>query len=173
MTVEDEKQRALLAGLAVLGAQPASPGLDAAVEGWLTVFGAMAESLPPQEPPAGSWERLADRLPPPAGLHSIAGALGGPWEPMAPGVARRVFMRAADGEPLAFLLRVDAGARVDAHPHALREECVVIQGDLRIAGVNLGPGDFHVAEAGSMHATMVSQGGVLAYIRYLELPKAA
>lgn len=172
MTVDDEKQKALLAGLAVLAAEPTSPQMAAAVDGWLTVFGAMAEGLPPQEPPAGGWERLADRLPP-AGLHSIAGALGGPWEPLAPGVARRVFMRAPDGEPLAFLLRVDAGARVDAHPHALREECVVIQGDLRIAGVDLGPGDFHVAEAGTRHASMVSRGGVLAYIRYLDLPKAA
>lgn len=173
MTDDEKKERALLAGLAVLAAEPVPAELNDAVEGWLTIFGALAETLPPQSPPEGNWERLEARLPPDTGLRTMVGVVNGPWEPAGPGVSRRVLLRAADGEPLAFLLRVEAGGRVVAHPHDRREECMLIQGDVRIAGADLRPGDFLVADAGSTHAEMTTQGGMLAYIRYLDLPSAA
>lgn len=171
---EEKKQRALLAGLAVLAADPVPAELDAAVDGWLTVFGTLAETLLPVTPPDGSWERLEALLPDAApGLQTMVGVMDGPWEPAGPGAFRRVLLRAPDGEPLAFLLRVEPGGRVLSHPHDRREECVLIQGDGRIAGADLRPGDFLVAEAGSSHAEMTTKGGMLAYIRYLDLPAAA
>lgn len=173
MTYDEKKERALLAGLAVLAAEPVPADLNDAVEGWLTIFGALAETLPPQPAPEGSWERLEARLPPGGELRTMVGVVDGPWEPVGPGVSRRVLLRAPDGEPLAFLLRVEAGGRVLAHPHDRREECMLIQGDVRIADADLLPGDFLVAEAGSTHAEMTTRGGMLAYIRYLDLPAAA
>lgn len=175
MTDEEKKQRALLAGLAVLAADPVPAELDDAIDGWLTVFGTLAETLPPVTPPDGSWERLEARLPlvTATGLQTMVGVMDGPWEPAGPGAFRRVLLRAPDGEPLAFLLRVEPGGRVLAHPHARREECMLIQGDIRIAGADLKPGDFLVADAGSTHAEMTTQSGMLAYIRYLDLSIAA
>lgn len=176
--MEDERQqRALLAGLAVLAAEPASPELDAAVDGWLTIFGALAETLPPVTPPPALWDRVEAALPPgPAvqtGIQAMTGVIDGPWEPVCTGVSRRVLLRGVGGEPLAFLLRAEQGARVPAHQHIRREECVLIQGDIQIGGVDLRPGDFLVADRGSEHTEMITKGGMLAYVRYLDLPAAA
>ncbi|MEF2975520.1 cupin domain-containing protein, partial [Pseudomonas aeruginosa] len=56
------------------------------------------------------------------------------------------------------------GTVVDTHAHDIDEECYVISGDIAFGQEALGPGDFHVAPAGSRHGHVSSRGGCLCLI---------
>lgn len=62
-------------------------------------------------------------------------------------------------EVATLLLKVEPGTVYPSHHHSGHEECYVIEGDLRVAGRELGPGDFHHADSGSDHGTLHTIGG--------------
>jgi hypothetical protein len=45
------------------------------------------------------------------------------------------------------------------------EECLVLEGEMIIAGVRFGTGDYHVAPAGFVHAELTSGTDGLIFIR--------
>jgi anti-sigma factor ChrR (cupin superfamily) len=59
---------------------------------------------------------------------------------------------------------LEAGARVATHRHADDEHCYVISGDLHVAGRRIVTGDYHRADAGSVHQSLYSEGGCLLLI---------
>ena len=59
------------------------------------------------------------------------------------------------------LVRMLAGAQLPPHEHAGVEQIFVIEGDCNVRGERLGPGDYHRAEAGSVHETTNTVGGTL------------
>jgi anti-sigma factor ChrR (cupin superfamily) len=64
------------------------------------------------------------------------------------------------------LVRMAPGSAYPAHRHAGPEECYVLSGDLRVGdALQLGPGDFQRAEAGSHHAPQSTRGGCLLLIQ--------
>ena len=87
----------------------------------------------------------------------------------------------ADGEPpspvaikvlrehegvLSYLLRLDPGASLPPHRHPQDEECVVLEGRLRVGSkVEIGPGGYHLAHAGALHATIGSATGATIFLR--------
>ena len=87
----------------------------------------------------------------------------GSWEPLAPSVA--IKMLDDDGAMQAFLLRLDAGARLPAHEHTGDEVCLVLEGSVRLGDVDVSAGDYHVALGGSRHGDIVSMTGALLFIR--------
>ena len=87
----------------------------------------------------------------------------GGWVPFAPKVALK--MLEDDGAMQAFLLKFDAGWRVDAHDHPGDELCLVLEGDFRLGDLELGAGDYHVARRGTRHGEASSRGGCLLFIR--------
>lgn len=105
-------------------------------------------------------ERVADA----DASHSNIDAHEGDWQPLDDGVAVKV-LHAQDGV-LSYLLRLAPGARVPAHRHRLDEECVVLQGRLLLGSrYSLGPGGWHLARAGTLHASLVAPEGALVYLR--------
>jgi quercetin dioxygenase-like cupin family protein len=125
-------------------------------------------AAPPVEPPAGAWAGITAALDAagPAGL-LLTRAARVPWEAWSEGVEMKVLHRDPAGEPSAMLLRVAPGAPIAEHVHDRIEECLILTGDLDVAGQILGPGDFQVAYPGSSHARMTSPSGSLIYVRYL------
>ncbi len=96
--------------------------------------------------------------------HLSVPADGGTWRPFADGVHIKV-LHEHDGE-MAYLLRLDAGAAIPPHRHPIDEECVVLEGRLRIGeAIELGAGAFHLARAGSLHARISTDGGATIYLR--------
>lgn len=63
-----------------------------------------------------------------------------------------------------FLLRMEPGCQIPAHPHSDVEECYVIQGDIFTNGKELRAGDYVRAAAGSEHEQSYSRNGCLLLI---------
>lgn len=97
-------------------------------------------------------------------LHRTVRAQAGVWEPVAPGVERKLLWET--GDATSCMLRLAPGTSFPAHGHPIDEECVVLEGSLRIgADLLLRPGDFHVALKGVAHEPVSTDDGVLCYLR--------
>ena len=59
------------------------------------------------------------------------------------------------------LVRMPPGAALPVHQHLGVEQFFIIEGDCYVAGQQLGPGDYHRAEAGTIHETTYTVGGTL------------
>jgi anti-sigma factor ChrR (cupin superfamily) len=55
--------------------------------------------------------------------------------------------------------RLEGGVRYPAHFHHGAEDFCILTGDLHVGGVEMGPGDFHHADAGTEHGVNYSIGG--------------
>lgn len=74
-----------------------------------------------------------------------------------------------DGGSRTYLLRMEPGAVVPAHRHEADEECLVLEGDLHVQGdLVLRAGDYHLARAGVLHATIRTEAGALLLLRGTE-----
>ncbi len=97
-------------------------------------------------------------------LHRTVRAQAGVWEPVAPGVERKLLWETADATSC--MVRLAPGTSFPPHGHPLDEECVVLEGSLRIgADLVLLPGDFHVGIKGIEHETVSTDDGVLCFLR--------
>ena len=105
-------------------------------------------------------------------LHGTVRAEAGAWEPVSPGVERKLLWES--GDSLSCMLRLAPGAVVAAHGHLLDEECVVLEGSLRIGSdLVLHVGDFHVGVHGVAHAETSSETGAMVYLRGARQPEPA
>jgi quercetin dioxygenase-like cupin family protein len=65
-----------------------------------------------------------------------------------------------------YLLRLQAGAVLPAHHHPMDEECVVLEGELRIGeSIILKAGGFHLARKDVPHADITTDTGALIFLR--------
>lgn len=97
-------------------------------------------------------------------LHRTVRADAGVWETIGPGLKRKLLWES--GDALSCLMRLAPGAVVAGHSHLIDEECVVLEGTLRIgADLLLHAGDFHVGVKGVAHAEASTETGVVVYLR--------
>jgi len=88
----------------------------------------------------------------------------GEWQPILAGVAIKV-LREHEGV-LSYLLRLDPGAVLPPHRHPRDEECVVLEGRLRVGTqVEIGPGGYHLAHRHALHATITTDTGATIFLR--------
>ena len=96
--------------------------------------------------------------------HATVRAGAGSWEPLGDGVERKVLHRT--GDALSCLLRLAPGALVPGHAHPIDEECLVLEGTLRIgSGLVLKAGDFHVGRKGLAHEDASTETGTVVFLR--------
>lgn len=89
------------------------------------------------------------------------------WQPFGDGVQIKV-LHEREGI-LSYLLRLAPGARLEAHRHPMDEECVVLEGVLRVGSrIEVGPGGYHLAHAGSLHAGISTDTGATIFLRGAE-----
>ena len=89
---------------------------------------------------------------------------GQAWHDFTPGVQIQV-LREHDGV-LSYLLRLAPGASLPAHRHPLDEECVVLAGTLQVGSqIEVGPGGYHLAPRGALHASISSATGATIFLR--------
>lgn len=105
-------------------------------------------------------ERIADDEP---RLRSVEPASAA-WQPFAEGVEILPLHR--DGPAMSYLLRLAPGASLPPHRHRLDEECVVLEGRLRIGRqAELGRCGYHLAPSGALHASLHTDTGALIFLR--------
>lgn len=105
-------------------------------------------------------ERVADA----EESHVTIDADQGEWQPFLEGVRIKV-VREREGV-LSYLMRLEPGASLPAHRHPLDEECVVLEGRLRVGSRHvIGPGGYHLAHAGALHATVLTDTGATIFMR--------
>ena len=67
----------------------------------------------------------------------------------------------------AYMIRMEPGAETTAHKHTVREEYLILEGDLvEPGGLILGPGDYIIYEPGSEHSSRTVCGCLLVGFDY-------
>ena len=66
---------------------------------------------------------------------------------------------------MSYLLRFAPGAVLPAHRHPVDEECVVLEGTIRIGALKLGPGGYHHVPKDVLDADSTSDEGCVIYLR--------
>ena len=86
------------------------------------------------------------------------------WQDWLPGVRIKVLRE--QGGVMSYLLALAPGASVPAHRHRLDEECLVLQGRLRVGHqLQLEAGGYHLAHQGALHGCLSSDEGALIFLR--------
>lgn len=89
----------------------------------------------------------------------------GEWEKFSPRIKMKVLRRDADGGSMSYLLKLEPGAFLVPHKHAIDEECVVLEGEVMIGSELVGPGSYHLAPRGMVHQPIRSEHGAILFIR--------
>lgn len=96
--------------------------------------------------------------------HTTLHASDDSWQTFKEGVEIKV-LNEADGI-MSYLLRLAPGAVVDAHRHPMDEECVVMEGVVRIGDdLVVHAGGFHFAHRNTLHAPITSEHGATMFLR--------
>ncbi len=88
----------------------------------------------------------------------------GRWRELGGGLTLKILHR--DGEVMSYLVRMAPGSQLPAHRHPIDEECVVMEGAVRIgATMRLLAGGFHLGIKNVLHEPIVSDEGALLFLR--------
>lgn len=86
------------------------------------------------------------------------------WRPLTDRTEMKILFD--DGATLSWLVRMQPGARLDAHAHdAGPEECLVVAGDLWLDGKRFGAGDYQFAPRGTAHHRIHTESGCVLFVR--------
>ena len=97
------------------------------------------------------------------GHHGLVVAGSGVWRPFLPGIERQV-LHEAEGI-MCYLLRFAPGATLPAHRHPADEECVVLQGAVRVGRQLLPAGSFQKVSRNRVESDTTSDEGAVIYLR--------
>ena len=84
------------------------------------------------------------------------------WDDFCPGVRIRALWHG--GERSSMLVRMRAGASVNAHGHPLEEECMMLAGEAFVGDTLLRCSDYQLAPMGSRHGAVMTDVGALFYV---------
>jgi quercetin dioxygenase-like cupin family protein len=98
-----------------------------------------------------------------AGYHFVYDAEG-EWREMEPGVFAKLLYMDAGRQRVTALVRMKKGSRSTNHRHTQTEEILVLEGSCYCGGQLMQKGDYHRAEAGSIHLDTHTDEGSLMLI---------
>jgi quercetin dioxygenase-like cupin family protein len=108
--------------------------------------------------------RLMNRIADADQSHLTIQAGEGQWQPFVSGVSIKVLRKEAG--VMSYLLRLEPGAVLAAHRHPQDEECIVLDGTLQVGThIQMGPGSYHLAHRGALHAAISTQTGATVFLR--------
>ncbi|MES2633565.1 MAG: cupin domain-containing protein [Pseudomonadota bacterium] len=95
--------------------------------------------------------------------HTVVKPEDGSWHAFLPGIKRKVL--AVNDGVMSYLLKFEPGAVLPAHRHPVDEECVVLEGTLKLGGQLLPPGSFHRVARDVLDCESSSDEGAVIYLR--------
>lgn len=154
-----------------------APDESAADDAAITALhGRIAEALTPLSVPAVRapllQRRLAERVAQSAGRHRGLRTVRHedvPWQNLTQGVRARVLHD--NGSARSAIVEFAPGAHLPSHRHSEHEECIVLSGSLEAGDCHVGRHDYHLAPAGSRHASIHSPEGAVAFLRGTSIGK--
>ena len=161
----DDEQRQFKQSL-----ETAPPEVRQQVAAFQEVAQELAFSGPAISPPASLRARLMARIAQEpqeqegAGEFTFVRSANVAWRDLGPGVSMKMLFNDLSGARATMLLRLAPGGTLVAHRHRQVEEFYVLEGSCICAGEFLQAGDYHRAEAGSVHPITSSEEGCLALV---------
>lgn len=161
----DDEQRQFKQAL-----ETAPPEVRQQVAAFQEVAQELAFSGPAISPPASLRARLMARIAQEpqeqegAGEFTFVRSANVAWRDLGPGVSMKLLFNDSAGARATMLLRLAPGGKLLAHRHRQVEEFYVLEGSCICAGEFLQAGDYHRAEAGSVHPITSSEQGCLALV---------
>jgi quercetin dioxygenase-like cupin family protein len=129
------------------------------------LFSQLPWSLAPMAPPASVKTRVFEAIAKENPDYQFLHAVEGEWREMAPGIFAKTLSIDETHQRVTALVRMEKGSRFSNHRHALAEELFVIEGSCYCGGRLLKAGDYHRAEAGSIHLdTHTDEGSLMLLI---------
>ena len=150
--------------------ETASASTKEEVAAFQEVVQELAFSGPAIEPPASLKAKLMARIAQEpqdqegAGDFTFVRSAQMAWRDLGPGVSMKMLFNDSAGVRATMLLRLAPGGKLVAHRHRQVEEFYVLEGNCICAGEFLQAGDYHRAEAGSVHPITSSDEGCLALV---------
>ena len=143
------------------------------LDAFAATVSALAFSAAERQPPRGARSKLLSRLngdrkreqvdSPAASIAQFVSIRGeeGEWRELQDGVLmKRLYVDHSIGLATS-LVKMLPGTSLPRHRHNGVEQFYVIEGDCHVHGETLGPGDYHRAEAGSVHNTTYTLQGTM------------
>lgn len=129
-------------------------------EAFEEIAAALSRSIPEVQPGESLRNRvLARTKPTEPGMH-VTRSNEGKWTSTPfPGVRVKVLYVEPATKVATLLLHMEAGATYPAHRHSAVEQCLVLEGDLRLGQTVLGPGDYNRNDAFSTHGKLRTDTG--------------
>jgi len=118
---------------------------------------------PEVEPPPHIFERIKETIAAsaPVAASRTVRAHEGTWEPVCPGIERKLLWHDRARKRITVLIRAQPGAEFPAHLHDEDEESYLLSGDLAFDDLKLNAGDYHLARAGVRHPAGRTIGGCM------------
>jgi anti-sigma factor ChrR (cupin superfamily) len=140
---------------------PAEPVLDE------DLVAVLAAAVGPQPLDAAAHQRVKSRLlrriaQEQLPRHTTISAEQGEWSELGAGLSLKVLHR--DGDVMSYLVRMAPGSQLPPHRHPIDEECLVLEGAVRIGALRVAAGGFHLGHRDVLHDTIESPEGALIYL---------
>lgn len=125
-----------------------------------------AQPLAPQRRQALREQLLArlDDASAPEGSYTIR-ATAGEWVEITPLIAMKMLRLDRQQKNQTALWRLQPGAVAPAHFHTQEEECMVLEGEIRMGRHTVRQGDMHIALLGSADPPITTERGALLLVR--------
>jgi anti-sigma factor ChrR (cupin superfamily) len=122
----------------------------------------MSRSLEVIAPPASAKTRVFEQIGKEKADYLFVHASEGEWQQVVPGIFAKVLSMDPVRQRVTALVRMERGSRYTDHRHASTEEVFVLEGSCYCGGRLLRAGDYHRAEAGSLHLdTRTDEGSLM------------
>ncbi len=87
------------------------------------------------------------------------------WKPASPGLWAKVLVDDSENDMTTTLVRMGPDSLYPSHRHKGVEEVYLLEGELRVEGIDLAAGDFCVSQPESIHQSSYSRSGCLLVVR--------
>ena len=130
----------------------------------------LSRAIRPEEPSTNRRDALKARIlarvraKSPDGTVTVR-AHQGRWIQVAPLIELKVLNVDRESNSQTTLWRMQPGAVLPAHDHAMDEECLVLEGEVHLGDYYVRAGDYHKALAGHRHPNLETSEGALFLIR--------